>query len=252
MGKRLAGKSIVVTGGETGIGRSIVLRCLDEGASVMIAGLDETQMAKTIEDCKAAGADDRVLGIPTDVTQFDQVQTAIDSAVGHFGKLDAAIANAGAFNTKTAFGDWDVKDWERVISVNLTGVFYVLQAAAKVLIAQGNGGSLMATGSSTGIRPIGGLIPYVASKGGVHNMMRGLAVELAPHKIKVNTIVPGMAETTPVTRQKGYVETGLKSVPMNKIVQPDELAAFVAFALSDEAPHMTGTLLKVDAGRTSA
>ena len=83
-------------------------------------------------------------------------------------------------------------------------------------------------------------------------MMRGLAVELAPHKIKVNTIVPGMAETRPVISQQGYVEAGLKMVPMNEIVQPDELAAFVALSLSDEIPHITGTLLKVDAGRTSA
>ncbi len=139
-----------------------------------------------------------------------------------------------------------------MVAVNLTGVFYVLQSAAKVLIAQGKGGSLMATGSSTTLRPIAGLMPYVMSKGGVHNMLRGLAVELAPHKIKVNTIGPGMAATTSVTSVEDYVETGLKAVPMNEIVQPDELAAFVAFPLSDEAPHMTGTLRKVDAGRKSA
>ena len=111
---------------------------------------------------------------------------------------------------------------------------------------------LIATGSSTGIRPISNLIPYTSSKGGVHQMLRGLAVEMAPHKIKVNTIVPGMAETRPVMTQQGYVEAGLKAVPMNEIVKPEELAAFVAFSLSDEVPHMTGTLLKVDAGRTSA
>ena len=83
-------------------------------------------------------------------------------------------------------------------------------------------------------------------------MLRGLAVEMARHKIKVNTIVPGMAETRPVMTQQGYVEAGLKALPMNEIVKPEELAAFVAFSLSDEVPHMTGTLLKVDAGRTSA
>ena len=252
MNDRLAGKSIVVTGGETGIGRSIVLRCLNEGASVLIASGDEQQMAKTVADCKAAGANDRVLGVPTDVTQAVDVQIAIETAIKQFGRLDVAIANAGVFCEKSSFGDWEIKDWEHVIAVNLTGVFYVLQAAAKVLIEQGNGGNLMATGSSAGIRPISGLMPYVASKGGVHNMMRALAVELAPHQIKVNTIVPGLTATTPVTSQHGYVEAGLKSIPMNEIVEPDELAAFVAFVLSDEAPHMTGNLLKVDAGRTSA
>ena len=252
MNGRLAGKSIVVTGGESGIGRSIVLRCLGDGASATIAGINQEDIDQTLAEAKAAGAGDRVQAVVTDVTQVDQVQNAIDSTVSKFGRLDAAIANAGAFNVATPFGEWDMREWERVVAVNLTGVFYVLHAAAKVLVAQGEGGSLLATGSSTGIRPIPGMIPYTSSKGGVHQMLRGLAVELAPHKIKVNTIVPGMAETKPVTSQQGYIEAGLKAVPMNEIVQPDELAAFVAFSLSDEVPHMTGTLLKVDAGRTSA
>lgn len=252
MNGRLAGKSIVVTGGESGIGRAIVLRCLRDGASATIAGINQEDIDQTLADAKAAGAGDRVQAVVTDVTKADQVQNAIDSAVAKFGRLDAAIANAGAFNAATPFGEWDIADWERVVAVNLTGVFYVLHAAAKVLVEQGEGGSLLATGSSTGIRPIPNLIPYVSTKGGVHMMLRALAVELAPHKIKVNTIVPGMAETRPVMSQQGYVEAGLRAVPMNEIVQPDELAAFVAFSLSDEAPHMTGTLLKVDAGRTSA
>lgn len=252
MSGRLAGKAIVVTGGESGIGRAIVLRCLADGASATIAGINQEDIDATLADAKAAGAGDRVQAVVTDVTDAAQVQAAIDATVSKFGRLDAAIANAGAFCTNTPFGEWDIADWERVIAVNLTGVFYVLHAASKVLVEQDEGGSLLATGSSTGIRPIPGLMPYVASKGGVHQMLRGLAVELAPHKIKVNTIVPGMAETRPVMSQQGYVEMGLKAVPMNEIVQPEELAAFVAFSLSDEAPHMTGTLLKVDAGRTSA
>jgi NAD(P)-dependent dehydrogenase (short-subunit alcohol dehydrogenase family) len=252
MNGRLAGKSIVVTGGESGIGRAIVLRCLADGASVTIAGITEEDIEQTLADAEAAGAAERVQAVVTDVTQADQVQNAIDSTVTQFGRLDAAIANAGAFCAATPFGEWDMAEWERVVAVNLTGVFYVLHAAAKVLVAQGEGGSLLATGSSTGIRPISGLVPYTSSKGGVHQMLRGLAVELAPHRIKVNTIVPGMAETRPVTSQQGYIEAGLKAVPMDQLVQPDELAAFVAFSLSDEVPHMTGTLLKVDAGRTSA
>jgi NAD(P)-dependent dehydrogenase (short-subunit alcohol dehydrogenase family) len=252
MSGRLAGKAIVVTGGESGIGRAIVLRCLREGASATIAGINRDDIEQTLTDAREAGADDRVQAIVTDVTRADQVHAAIHGTVSKFGRFDAAIANAGAFSTHTRFGEWDIADWERVVAVNLTGVFYVLHAAAQVLVEQGRGGSLLATGSSTGIRPIPGLVPYVASKGGVHMMLRGLAVELAPHRIKVNTIVPGMAETRPVTSQQGYIEAGLKAVPMNEIVKPDELAAFVAFSLSDEAPHMTGTLLKVDAGRTSA
>ena len=252
MSGRLKGKSIIVTGGESGIGRAIALRCLDEGASVVISGISEADMENTYSEALKKGIDERVQKLITDVTEPDQVQQAIDFTVEKFGRLDAAIANAGAFCSSTPFGDWSVEEMERLVSVNLTGVFYLLHAAAKVLVSQGEGGTLLATGSSTGIRPIPNLVPYTSTKGGVHQMMRGLAVELAPHKIKVNTIVPGMAETRPVISQQGYVEAGLKMVPMNEIVQPDELAAFVALSLSDEIPHITGTLLKVDAGRTSA
>ena len=252
MSDRLKGKSIIITGGESGIGRAIALRCLDEGASVVISGISEEDMESTYSEAIKKGMDERVQNLITDVTEPDQVQKAIDFTLKKFGRLDAAIANAGAFCSSTPFGEWSVDEMERLVSVNLTGVFYLLHSAAKVLVSQGEGGSLLATGSSTGIRPIPNLIPYTSTKGGVHQMMRGLAVELAPYKIKVNTIVPGMAETRPVVSQQGYVEAGLKMVPMNEIVQPDELAAFVALSLSDEIPHITGTLLKVDVGRTSA
>ncbi len=252
MSDRLKGKSIIITGGESGIGRAIALRCLDEGASVVISGISEEDMESTYSEAIKKGMDERVQNLITDVTEPDQVQKAIDFTLKKFGRLDAAIANAGAFCSSTPFGEWSVDEMERLVSVNLTGVFYLLHSAAKVLVSQGEGGSLLATGSSTGIRPIPNLIPYTSTKGGVHQMMRGSAVELAPYKIKVITIVPGMAETRPVVSRQGYVEAGLKMVPMNEIVQPDELAAFVALSLSDEIPHITGTLLKVDAGRTSA
>ena len=247
---RLAGKVVAITGAESGLGRAMALRAASEGALIAVGGLDAQGLDDTMASMSNLEGDG--VAIPTDVTDPDQVTALIDGAVAKFGRFDAVIANAGAFVDWTDFQDWDHADWHRVLGVNLTGVFLTLQAAAKVLIAQGEGGSLLATGSSTALRPGPNLIPYVASKGGVHQMMRALAVELAPHKIRVNTIVPGMARTAPVEGVDGYIEAGLKAVPMGEIVEPEEIAALVAFALSDEAPHMTGTLLKVDAGRTSA
>jgi NAD(P)-dependent dehydrogenase (short-subunit alcohol dehydrogenase family) len=249
MAGKLAGKVFAITGGESGLGRAMALRAAADGARIAVAGLDAQGLDETVASMSNLEGDG--VAIPTDVTDPAQVQALIAGTVNAFGRLDGAIANAGAFNEWTSFEDWDLADWQRVLNVNLTGTFLTLQAAARVLIAQGEGGSLLATGSSTAIRPAPNLLPYVSSKGGVHQMMRALAVELAPHKIRVNTIVPGMARTPPVENTQGYIEAGLKAVPMGEVVEPDEIAALVAFALSDEAPHMTGTLLKVDAGRTS-
>ncbi len=247
---RLAGKVFAITGAESGLGRAMALRAASDGAKVVAAGLDKTGLEETVASMSNFEGDG--VAVPTDVTDPDQIKALMQAAVSEFGRLDGAIANAGAFNAWTNFVDWDLADWNRVVGVNLTGTFLTLQAAARVLIGQGEGGSLLATGSSTAIRPAPNLLPYVSSKGGVHQMMRALAVELAPHKIRVNTIVPGMARTPPVTDVEGYIDAGIKNVPMGEIVEPEEIAALVAFALSDEAPHMTGTELKIDAGRTSA
>jgi NAD(P)-dependent dehydrogenase (short-subunit alcohol dehydrogenase family) len=247
----LTGKVIVVTGGESGIGRAISLRAASDGANVVVGGLDAAGLDETVQLMSNHPGDG--LAIPTDVTDPDQVQALIDGAVEKFGRLDAAVANAGAFVKQSSFADMDLADWNRVVAVNLTGVVLTLQATVKVLLAQGGGGSLIATGSSTAIRPIPGMVPYTASKGGVHQMMRALAIELAEHKIRCNTIVPGVTKTQALmVGGPEYAKRGLKYVPMDELVEPEELAALVSFALSDEAPHMTGTLLKIDAGRTSA
>jgi NAD(P)-dependent dehydrogenase (short-subunit alcohol dehydrogenase family) len=119
------------------------------------------------------------------------------------------------------------------------------------MMAQGNGGHLLATGSSTAIRPMPFMYSYMAAKAGVHQLMRALAVDLAPHNIRANTIVPGGSATPPVLAVSDYAERNFPSVPLKALVRPEEIAAIVAFALGDETPHMTGTLLKVDSGRTS-
>ena len=247
---RLQGKVFAITGAESGLGRAMALRVASDGAMVAAAGLEEAGLEETV--ASMSNFEGNGIAVPTDVTDPDQIAALMQAAVSEFGRLDGAIANAGAFNAWTDFVDWDLADWNRVVGVNLTGTFLTLQAGARVLIGQGEGGSLLATGSSTAIRPAPNLLPYVSSKGGVHQMMRALAVEMAPHKIRVNTIVPGMARTPPVTGVEGYIDAGIKNVPMGEIVEPEEIAALVAFALSDEAPHMTGTELKIDAGRTSA
>ena len=251
--KGLAGKVVAVTGGETGIGRAIVLRCAAEGAHVAAAGIQTDLLDEVVGLAEAAGAPGRVIAVPTDVRDRAQIDALFEQTVAEFGRFDAVVANAATFNPATPLVDTDMADWHRIIAVNLTGAFETLQAAARVLIDQGEGGSLLAPTSSSGGRPSVGVLPYVASKGGLALMMRALAIELAPHTIRCNTILPGLTRTPALDNYSDeYIATAIAAAPMGALVEPDELAGFVAFAISDEAPHMTGTILKVDAGRTSA
>ncbi len=250
MTDRLQGKIFMVTGAESGIGRAITLRCLSEGAAVTAAGIDVEGLAETVELARDAGDDGRILVQEIDVRDADGIQFMTDRTIDHFGGLDGAVANAGIVQSQRPFTEIPLEDWDAIIRVNLTGVFVTLQTAARALLNQGGGGSLLATGSSTAVRVATGLAPYIASKGGVHAMVEALALELAEHRIRVNTIVPGTTRTPLTTAMPGYLERVEPTLPMKAAVEPEELAALAAFALSDEAPHMTGTLLKVDSGRT--
>lgn len=248
MDRRLEGKVVVVTGSESGIGRAIALRCAQEGASVVIAGINADGAERVAKEAGEGGAD--ALAITTDVRDQGQVQAMIAQTVEHFGRIDGCVANAGIF-TGTPFLELDLAEWNNVLAVDLTGVFLTLQAAAKAMVRRGEGGCLIGTGSSTAIRPGINRLPYAVSKAGVHLMARALALELAPHKIRVNVIAPGLTETPATVTREGYIERGLTIVPMKEVVQPEELGALVAFILSDEARHMTGSVVSLDAGRTA-
>ena len=247
---RLEGKVVVITGAESGIGRAMAEHCAAAGAKVMIAALDGDagqRVADGIRRCGGAAS-----AAQTDVRDPAQIERSLDAAASEFGALDGVIANAGVASPATPFVDLDTATWTRALETNLTGTFLTLQAGARRLIAAERGGALIATGSSTVFRPhTGRHLAYVAAKGGVHAMIRALAMELAPHRVRVNGIAPGLSDTPGVHAVPGYAEEGLQIVPMGELVPPAELGALAAHMLSDDALHMTGSIVRLDAGRTA-
>lgn len=248
---QLDNKVVVVTGAESGIGREIALSCAEAGANLVLSGLSEDGLQET-----AAALRSRTGLVPlvqlADITDPQAITVMLDEAGIHFGKVDAVVANAGIMTPQKPLIEVSADEWHRSISVNLTGTFNTVQAAARLLIKQGAGGSILATGSSTAIRGMSGLSAYVSAKAGIHGLMRILALELAAHRIRVNTLVPGTTATALAQSIPGHLERAAQALPLGEAVSPRELGRYVAFALSDALPHMTGSLLTVDSGRIIA
>lgn len=247
----LNGKVIVITGAESGIGLAIARESLLQGASVCVAGIAVEQL----DAAHAALADefpDRTLRHVVDIADYAQVEAMLVSAHERFGAIDGVVANAGIVKPNGAFHQIELDDWERTIRVNLTGTFHTLRAAAGYFDAFERKGSILVTGSSSAVRVVPGLSAYIASKAGVHMLTQALALELAGKGTRVNLLVPGQTNTPAIAAMPGYRERVEPLLPMQELVEPEELARLAAFALSDAAPHMTGSILKIDSGRTIA
>lgn len=244
----LVDKVVVVTGAESGIGRATAEICAGQGASLVMAGLEARRLSEAAAAIETAGG--TALAVPTDIRSAKAVDRLFEIALDRFGRVDGVVANAGIIGARKPAPELTLEDWRQVLDVNLTGTFLTVIAAARVLVRQGQGGSIVATGSSTALKPVSGLLPYVASKGGVHALMHALALELAPHRIRVNTLVPGTTATDATRAMPGYLDQVAQSLPMGEVVDAAELGRYVAFALSDQLPHLTGAHLKIDAGRT--
>lgn len=245
--RRLAGQVVLITGAESGIGRETALRAAGEGADIAAVGLDGNGLDSLVEQVRALGR--RAAARPADVSDADAITTAVDELVRELGPLRVAHANAGVLMHATTITDLDLDEWNRVLAVNLTGVLLTFRAAVQHFGA--DGGLLLATGSSTALRPGVGLLPYVAAKAGVHAIARSLALELAPRGVRVNVIAPGLTET-PMTRGiPGHVERGLQAVPLGQVVQASDVAALAVHLMTDEARSVTGSVFTIDGGRTA-
>jgi len=245
----LHGRSAIVTGGNSGIGKAIVLALAGEGANVVIDYVCHPEATHDLER-QVAALGDRAVGVEADVSKVEDLQRLVDTAVEAFGRLDIMVNNAGV-ETRTSVLDTTVEQYEFVMDVNLKSAFFGTQLAAKQMISQGGGGRIINMTSVHEDWPMPGNTPYCLSKGGMRMLTRTAGVELAPHNICVVGVGPG-AVNTPINAQTINDPAALaklnSAIPIGRMAEPEEIASVVAFLAGDGASYITATTIFADGG----
>jgi len=245
---RLKGRVALVTGAQQGIGRAIALAFAQEGADVVVNYLDDLGAAERVAtDARKSGV--RALVVQGDVSRVEACQALVGRAVQELGGLDVLVNNAGVY-PRSPFLELSEREWDFVLDVNLKGSCFCAQAAAKAMIIGGRRRGSIINLSSSSVRGQPRGVHYTASKGGVITMTRTMALELAPHGIRVNAIAPGTTDTA--QPRGGNTEEELvamaKTIPLGRIAQPEDIASVAVFLAADESRHMTGQTLHVNGG----
>ncbi|MCH5675648.1 SDR family NAD(P)-dependent oxidoreductase [Streptomyces gilvus] len=234
----------IVTGGGSGIGRAAVARLGEAGAKVVVVDIDAEAaelVAKTLPEGSA-------VSVGADVATESGTRAYADAALSAFGRIDLFFSNAGILGEAGPLLDMSVESWERTMRVNLLGTFLGLQEVARRMVAQGEGGAIVATASIAALRSSPGASVYAASKAGVVNLVRGAAKEWGPHGIRVNAICPAPTLTNFARPSPEQEEVMRSRIPLGRFAEADDMARVALWLLSDGACYVNGAVLPVDGG----
>ena len=247
---RLAGKITLVTGAASGFGAGIARAYAREGATVVLADLNEEGARSVARDCGG-----QCVAVRCDVTRRADIDAAVQLVRERFGRLDVVVNNAGWTHRNRPLLEVDEETFDRVFDINVKSIFHMTHAVVPLMRAQG-GGVILNVGSTAGIRPRPGLTWYNASKGAVNLLSKSMAVELGPDRIRVNAICPVIGETALLEAFMGVPDTPenrakfIATIPMGRLSRPDDVAAAALFLASDEAAFISGVEFPVDGART--
>ncbi len=251
---QVSSQVVIVTGASSGIGRGIALRFAEEGAAVVVADVNRAQGEAVAQACEEAGG--RALFVLTDVSKAADCRALIEQSVAAFGQVDTLVNNAGVNFVKPTL-EMDEADWDRVVDVDLKGTFLCSRYALEVMVPRKQGNIINIASVHT-LATLPEAAPYAASKGGVEMMTKSLAIEFAPHGIRVNAVSPGLTDTqiwadlqeaaadAEAARQHWY-----DNIPMRRVQSPREVANVVLFLASDAASYITGANIFTDGGMTA-
>lgn len=243
----LRGKTALVTGASSGIGKQVALAYVQAGAEIGIAARNLDALQALAEEIEAAGG--KAVPIACDATRPDQVTAMVERMTAELGGIDIAVCNAGIVSV-TPMLDMALEEFERIQNTNVTGVFLTAQAAARAMVAQGRGGSIITTASMSGhiINIPQQVGHYCTSKAAVIHLTKAMAVEFAPHNIRVNSISPGYIMTELVEPLAEYHRLWEPKIPMGRIGRPEELNGLYLYLASAASSYMTGSDLVIDGG----